>query len=35
VEAGANRCKQRAQTHAADNPGGQLYTWNVQDLVSS
>jgi len=34
VEARANSCKQRAQTHAADNRGGQLYTWNVQDLVS-
>lgn len=34
VEANAHRCKQRAETHAADNRGGQLYTWNVQELES-
>jgi hypothetical protein len=33
VETCADSCKQRAETHAANDCGGQLYTWNVQDLV--
>ena len=34
IEPRAHSCKQRTQTDTTDDGGSQLYTWNVQDLVS-